>query len=979
MSVTKRRFLSCFIVFTIFLSMVPFQAMAHETMPNEVDVETNNYPIILVHGCGGWGRDERGGFLYWGGEDDIEEGLRDAGFEVYTAAVGPFSSNWDRACELYAFIKGGTVDYGEEHSRKHGHERFGRTYPGVYPEWGTKDENGNIKKIHLMGHSQGGQTVRMLEQLLTDSRPEERGNSSKNESLFAAKNSWVQSVTTLASPNDGTTLADVAEDLIEDLINYTLTAGGSAFGVKNENDYYDFKLDQWGLRREPNESFSSYVKRVKESSLWKNTKDVCVWDLSVEGAAEQNKWVKERDDVYYFSYSCMATRSSIVSGHELPQKDIMNPMFWPNAVIMGRYEKYTPGTIKITPEWFPNDGWVNTISQDGPKVGRNTVNIREYDSSKMGIYDGTPVPGIWNHLGILTKTDHEDIIGRYTTEEMGGNVVKCFVDYAEMLKKLKPINSNKEDDQDEPKEPAGEIKNADIVTKVNLTGEKVVAVVLEYDMPIDGTQLSRSTFNVIAELEGSRKKDTSNSFRTITNAYTNNSGVIGDVDNNGKYIVLELRDTDSNAITRAGSFKDRYDLDYSIIQNENIYSTSGKEILFKEPIKHTGEINLVRQDFANLTFKKGLKSIDYRFFEPEKDEGRKYPLVLFLHGIGETGSDNEVHLIANQGATIWAEPKNQEKNPCYVVAPQANPRKYRVSDGWDVEILHDLLVDIIEQHPDIDIDRIYITGLSMGGFGTWSMIQEYPELFAAAMPICGAKALPEFEEKFEGIKDMPIWIFHAKDDNVVPILVSDTRVRQLEKLGTKIYTTEYPGNLSDRENEARAQRISELAEAQGCNVIYTKYTRNTVTPSHYCWETTYTNDAVRDWLFRQSKSTKIEIQAFEVEELEVEELEIEPVEDINLETSDSELEEIIETKEYQVIESNMEDTELEKSYFETKEDFIEPEEYQEINPDEDDTLQEFQEEVLEDIENKDEKNSDNMSDNVDDLNEFIEENTEKNL
>ncbi len=582
----RSKILSCFIIFTIMLSVFPL-----ETMAKEVKSEGNKYPIILVHGCGGWGRDELKGFLYWGGKEDIQEALREAGFEVYTAAVGPFSSNWDRACELYAFIKGGTVDYGEEHSRKHGHARFGRTYPGVYPEWGEKDENGNINKVHLIGHSQGGQTVRMLEQLLADSRPEERGDMPKNDSLFAAKNSWVQSVTTLATPNDGTTLADAAGDFLGDKINHIMTIVAGAAGKKYKNECYDFKLDQWGLRREPNESFQEYVKKVKQSNLWKNTKDICVWDLSVEGAAEQNKWVKERDDVYYFSYSCMATRSSIVSGHELPQIGVMNPLFWPNAIIMGRYERYTPGMIKITPEWFPNDGYVNTISQDGPKLGRSKVNIRQYDGSKMGVYDGTAVPGVWNHFGILTKTDHEDIIGRYTSEEMGGNVIKFFVDYAEMLQNLEPVNSDEEDEEDDFEKPIGAVQSIDIVTKVTRSGEKVIAAVIEYDIPIDGAKLTKSTFNVNAELKGSRK-DTTNSFRTITKVYTNDSGQIGDVREKGKYVVLELRSEDFNAITRAGSFKDRYELNYTVTQNKSIYSINGKEIQLKEPIKHSGEINL---------------------------------------------------------------------------------------------------------------------------------------------------------------------------------------------------------------------------------------------------------------------------------------------------------------------------------------------------------------------------------------------------
>ena len=96
--------------------------------------EGNDYPIVLVHGVMGYGRDEMFGFKCWGGFVDLQEELRKAGHQTFTAAVGPISSNWDRACELYACIKGGRVDYGEAHARKFGHDRYGRSYPGLYPQ-----------------------------------------------------------------------------------------------------------------------------------------------------------------------------------------------------------------------------------------------------------------------------------------------------------------------------------------------------------------------------------------------------------------------------------------------------------------------------------------------------------------------------------------------------------------------------------------------------------------------------------------------------------------------------------------------------------------------------------------------------------------------------------------------------------------------------------------------------------------------------
>ena len=113
-SANRRLVLFLFVVAMFFISCV---SDSQETKTSAV-IPIAKDPVILVHGFGGWGRDDIQGFYYWGGSRDFEEGLRKAGYLVFTASVGPFSSNWDRACELYAFIYGGTVDYGEFHSQK---------------------------------------------------------------------------------------------------------------------------------------------------------------------------------------------------------------------------------------------------------------------------------------------------------------------------------------------------------------------------------------------------------------------------------------------------------------------------------------------------------------------------------------------------------------------------------------------------------------------------------------------------------------------------------------------------------------------------------------------------------------------------------------------------------------------------------------------------------------------------------------------
>ena len=125
-------------------------------------VAQNTYPIVLVHGFMGWGEDEMGGYRYWGGRQDYAQMLRDEGHTVFTVSIGPVSSNWERAVEVYTQLKGGQVDYGKAHAEQFNiiQKPEDKVYNALYPEW---DE---VHPIHLIGHSMGGQTARMLQYLL---------------------------------------------------------------------------------------------------------------------------------------------------------------------------------------------------------------------------------------------------------------------------------------------------------------------------------------------------------------------------------------------------------------------------------------------------------------------------------------------------------------------------------------------------------------------------------------------------------------------------------------------------------------------------------------------------------------------------------------------------------------------------------------------------------------------------------------------
>lgn len=375
----------------------------------------NEYPMVLVHGFGGWGRDEVSSIKYWGGiSEDIENILNDHGYTTYTGVVGPYSSNWDRACELYAYIKGGTVDYGKEHSEKYGHDRYGRTFSGLYTNWG--EANGEeINKIHLISHSMGGQTVRVLAQLLKDGSEAEiravLGESPSNEAiqkaidegklspLFTGNKSWVHSITTISTPHDGTTMANAVTGAIpfaQQLVAFVATQAGII-----DEPVYDFKLDQWGLKMQPDELYVDYADRVWNSSIWEDTKDISAWELTPDGSKELNSWVKAQPDIYYFSWATEATRESIVTGTQIGEIG-MNPLLIPFTLHMGAYTRDEAGKVVINKTWWQNDGVVNTNSMDGASIG---------SSDEIVNYRGQAIVGKWNYMGLLNRTDHLDIVG----------------------------------------------------------------------------------------------------------------------------------------------------------------------------------------------------------------------------------------------------------------------------------------------------------------------------------------------------------------------------------------------------------------------------------------------------------------------------------------------------------------------------------------------------------------------------------------
>ncbi|MBN2710632.1 MAG: prolyl oligopeptidase family serine peptidase [Calditrichaceae bacterium] len=187
-----------------------------------------------------------------------------------------------------------------------------------------------------------------------------------------------------------------------------------------------------------------------------------------------------------------------------------------------------------------------------------------------------------------------------------------------------------------------------------------------------------------------------------------------------------------------------------------------------------------RQQLRKI-IKKEIK-IKYLLYLPEgySEDGEKWPLMLFLHGAGERGSDLKLLRIHGLPKLI-----NQGKSfPFIVVSPQCP------ENGWwpqEIESLEILLDDIINRYR-IDEKRIYVTGLSMGGYGTWALAINNPEKFAAIAPICGGGDA----RRVGRIKKLPIWAFHGAKDEIVPLEESRKMVDALKRVGGKIKFTVYP-------------------------------------------------------------------------------------------------------------------------------------------------------------------------------------------
>jgi predicted peptidase len=180
------------------------------------------------------------------------------------------------------------------------------------------------------------------------------------------------------------------------------------------------------------------------------------------------------------------------------------------------------------------------------------------------------------------------------------------------------------------------------------------------------------------------------------------------------------------------------------------------------------------------TFEKAVrKSARYLLYlPPDYSEEKSWPLVLFLHGAGERGTD--LDLVTKHGLPKLI--REGQDFPFIVLSPQCPEGTW-----WDTEMLLHLLDETVATHR-VDPDRVYVTGLSMGGFGTWELLLRAPDRFAAAAPICGG-GIPYLAEWF---RHVPVWAFHGGKDPVVPLRASEDMVQALKACDGDVQFTVYP-------------------------------------------------------------------------------------------------------------------------------------------------------------------------------------------
>eukprot|EP00249_Psilotum_nudum_P000633 c12706_g1_i2 orf=407-1861(-) len=381
------------------LMMLESELDGQEVSTAPVLVGQDDSPIVLVHGIFGFGKGKMGGLSYWAGAEKMDH-------RVLLPDLGPLTSIYDRARELFYYLKGGTVDYCVQHSSWHGHSQFGHKYSqGHYPEW---DED---HPVHFVAHSTGVQVVRLLQQMLADKKFKGFENTSAD---------WVLSVTSLSGvlngstrvyldgirPEDGRTLSGICllQLLRVGVLMYEW------FDIPFLKKYYSFGFDHYNLSWRKSGVLGLAKVLLNKAGPFASGDWICP-DLSIQSSVELNRGIKTHPNTYYFSYATKMTQK--LCGLTVPSSVIgIHPLLFVRALQMcqWRHPSDAPPCDGYKDEdWHDNDGALNTISMQCPRFPECHPNCLLGPEFKDGQALQT---GIWERAGFRFDILYNSIFQR---------------------------------------------------------------------------------------------------------------------------------------------------------------------------------------------------------------------------------------------------------------------------------------------------------------------------------------------------------------------------------------------------------------------------------------------------------------------------------------------------------------------------------------------------------------------------------------
>ncbi|KAK9146812.1 hypothetical protein Sjap_006715 [Stephania japonica] len=348
-------------------------------------------PIVLVHGIFGFGKGRLGCLSYFGGAEKKDE-------RVLVPDLGSLTSIYDRARELFYYLKGGQVDYGEEHSTACGHSRFGRIYEqGNYPEW---DED---HPIHFVGHSAGAQVVRLLQQMLADKAFVRYENSSEN---------WILSVTSLSGAFNGTTRTyldgmepEEGRSMKPISLLQLCRLGVIVYDwldIPWLKAYYNFGFDHFNMSWHKI-GVSGLVDCLLGNCGPFASGDWILPDLTIQGSMRLNSHLATFPNTFYFSYATKRTMKFM--GLTVPSSILgIHPMLFIRVLQMSQWRH--PPSLPLPykgyrdEDWQDNDGALNTTSMTHPQIP-----IEHPNHFVISDAECQPLhPGIWYYK--IVEADH---------------------------------------------------------------------------------------------------------------------------------------------------------------------------------------------------------------------------------------------------------------------------------------------------------------------------------------------------------------------------------------------------------------------------------------------------------------------------------------------------------------------------------------------------------------------------------------------